>query len=216
MAKRELRHQGYSKAIDIWSIGCITAILLTGEQIFSGQEDEHELKNPDHVTQDPNRWDLSIMDKGTVWTNIGRKAKSFIRGCLVLDESQRLTAKHALLHPWFTNRHYAADIEAAYQRAIQDWKPRNETSSLFEYIDTADVVPDKTRLEQVNQSVNDVKSRHFHDVPPMGFSLFRNSAGALQQKHARTPLPGISEEESDATVDGPTARKERNDSFMEL
>ena len=203
--KKTLEEKGYSKTIDIWSIGCITATLLTNDLIFPTEADELDVDHPDHPANAPaQRWDLSIMERGEAWTSVGRKAKSFIRGCLTLDGSQRLTAKQALLHPWFTNKHYAADIEAAYQRAIQDWTPRELSGNLIDFIDTTEAVPAESRPDHVQRLAEEVKSRHFRTLPsapPMLPSFFKTSAGAYQQKHALTPLPAISEESEQETVE---------------
>ncbi|TKA68310.1 hypothetical protein B0A55_08607 [Friedmanniomyces simplex] len=58
-------------------------------------------------------------------------------------------------HEWFTHRHYAAELEGAYQRAIQDWKPRTVNGSLVQFIDTSDLVlpeMEETRPAQETKS----------------------------------------------------------------
>ena len=201
--KRSLEGKGYSKAIDIWSIGCVTATLLTSDLIFDDQGEENAATHPDDGAQgDPDRWNLSIMDAGGPWNSVGRKAKSFIRGCLVVDGGERLTAKQALLHPWFTNKHYAAEIEAAYERAIQDWEPRERASNLIEFIDTADVVPAVSGPEYMKFFDEETKSRHFQDLPP---GTIKTSARVPRQKHVRTPLPTISEDAERSYVEVPAS-----------
>ena len=193
--KRNLQEKGYSKAIDIWSIGCITATLLTNDMIFPHQANEYAVCQDETMSESSSgRWDLSIMDRGEAWIKVGRKARSFVRGCLLLDEGQRLTATDALLHPWFTNKHYAADIEAAYQRAIQDWTPRRKGGHLIEFIDTTDAMPATSELRPIHE---ETRSHHFQTAPPvapMASSLFKAPAGMSQQKRVRTPLPAINEE----------------------
>ena len=114
------------------------------------------------------------MDNDGHWSSIGRKPKSFIRECLVEDESQRLTSKQALLHPWFTNKHYAADMEAAYERAIQDWKPRRTGAieDLIEYIDTRDAALPIAAEGERRLIEKDVKSHHFDHPPPDPRTLY--------------------------------------------
>ena len=169
---------------------------------------EHD-RGPDEPQSDlddqtsPHLWDLNVIDYGEPWTAIGRKAKSFVKGCLVFDESQRFTAKQALLHPWFTNKHYAAEIEAAYERAIEDWKPRAKSGNVIEVIDTTDAVPTAYGLGHVNRLAEEVRSRHFQTMGPYIPMLFVSTkANALmpQQKHVRTPLPAISEEAHDHSI----------------
>lgn len=196
--KRDLQQEGYSKAIDIWSIGCITATLLTNDLIFPYYDDMHGRANTALSTsQAENSWDINIVDHGERWSTIGRKAKAFVRGCLVLDESQRLTAKQALLDRWFTNKHYSAEMEAVYERAIQDWKPQTKSGNIVQFIDTTDVVPASSRPDHVERLAEEVKSRHFQNLPPpmpmMSAFALPNSRLAPQKRN-RTPLPGIFEE----------------------
>ena len=202
--KKELRKEGYSKAIDIWSIGCIAALLLTNEHIFPPGADELDKKHAAHTNPAiPHHRDLGIMDYGEAWRTVGRKAKSFIRGCLVLDESERLTAKQALLHPWFTNKHYAADIEAAYRRAIQDWTPREKSDDLIEIMDTRDVAPAASMPAAVKNLAGEVKSHHFQIMPPdmPNCPAFTNSTfGLAQQPRARTLLPAIDDDLDEETI----------------
>ena len=200
-----LRANGYSKAIDIWSIGCITATLLTNDMIFHDiPYDDDGVRCPDFSADgSAKQWDLSIIDHGPAWTTIGRKAKSFVRGCLVLDENQRLTAKQALLHPWFTNKHYAADLEAAYQRAIQDWRPKIASDNLIEFVNTTDALPANSRPEHIQRLADQVKSHHFEVLPPSMpnmLTFFQPNTLALPQKRARTPLPAISDDAEAETV----------------
>ena len=196
--KRDLQHQGYSKAIDIWSIGCISATLLTNDMIFPAETDEYAANPATPSAQESSqRWNLSIMDTGHAWRSIGRKAKSFVRGCLVLEEDQRLTAKEALDHAWFTNRYYAADIEAAYQRAIQDWTPRRKSGDLIEFVNTTDVVPPSSRPGHIEQPTEAVKSHHFQGtaLPAPATTFFVKMPAYVQhRKRVRTPLPAIDED----------------------
>lgn len=185
--KRDVpKEKGYSKAIDIWSIGCITATLLTGELIFPDNNHAPDDDDQDNAQGPQEQWDLSVLDRGTAWQSSSRKAKSFVRGCLHVDETARLTAKRALLHEWFTNKHYAAEIEAAYQRAVHDWQPRSKAGNLIEFIDTTDAALAKTEPEHVKTPVEETRSHHF---PPQPAPKLRPSAintAPPKQQHYRS------------------------------
>ncbi|KAF2766784.1 kinase-like protein [Teratosphaeria nubilosa] len=143
---------GYTKAVDIWSIGCLTATLLTNKLLYDVNFEDD---------QDHHKWDLSVLDTDPDWHHVGRKPKSFIAGCLQVEESRRLTAGSALRHDWLTNRHYAAELEGAYQRAIADWKPRGSAENLIECINTTNVVPPEDRPEYAVQPSDAITSKHF-------------------------------------------------------
>lgn len=181
MEQREMRERGYSKAVDIWSIGCITATLMTNQSLFPDEAKDAEDRQILRSRRASQRWGLAVMDEGMAWQSIGRKAKSFIRGCLRLDETMRLTAKQALLHEWFTNKHYADDIEAAYQRAIQDWVPRDADDHVVQVIDTSTALQAAESLRPESYYPRgQVKSQYFvqpsqYSLPPPP-SLFYNTA----------------------------------------
>ncbi|KAK5166176.1 uncharacterized protein LTR77_008437 [Saxophila tyrrhenica] len=189
--KRDLHDKGYSKAIDIWSVGCIAAVLLTGEMLCLDQPNAMD-EDLDY-SQLSQAIDLDVLDTATWWQSVGRKPKSFVRGCAAVDETQRLTAKQALLHEWFTNRHYADELEAAYQRAIADWKPRQGSGNVIEYIDT-DVKTTKKRTTAAS-----TKSHHFA-VPaqqPAKPSLFFGTKNNVPTKAATTAFQANRNDSSD-------------------
>lgn len=139
--KPGVHNDGYSKAIDIWSIGCITAHLLTGRILFEQDEIIEKVRQDDSPEKRrlPMVQDLSLdfMNTALHWRSIKRNAKLFVRQCVTVDETERLTAKQALLHLWFTSWRYASELEAAYDRAIRDWKPRNVGQDVVEYLETS-------------------------------------------------------------------------------
>jgi pheromone a factor receptor len=127
--------QGYSKAVDMWSIGVITAALLTGEVIFTDRGHPNYNDKPFEVVITlAAKCDISIMDdkNDPSWKKVGDRPKNFIKRLLVLREEDRMTATQALAHPWFSNTCHAAEFDALYKRTIKDWKPRPEDSSLVE------------------------------------------------------------------------------------
>lgn len=203
MRNQTQKDKGYSKAIDIWSVGCVTATLLTGETVFGAEEHNQASSNADATV-----WDLSFMDQSRSWRDIGRKVKSFIRACLNVDEAERWTAEQALNDPWFTNKHYAADLEAAYQRAVQDWKPRDKQSDLVEFIDTSAAVTQERKLDHVRRPSDGTRSVHF---PQPASSYPMPDASNFSQiyyppaKLRHTPLPAIFELAEDDHIEAPPA-----------
>ncbi|KAK3074425.1 hypothetical protein LTR53_003156 [Teratosphaeriaceae sp. CCFEE 6253] len=183
VSKQLRRHrqmvQGYSKAIDVWSVGCVAGILLTAQPMPF----ETPTAANAQARGSARPWDLTFMDTSEFWRAVEATAKSFIRGCLDVDEDARLTADQALNHEWFTNKHYATDLEAAYQRSIQDWRPRATEGNLVEFIDTSDLTYDTKHPSATT-------SHHFpahdrHTMPPIAFTRLPPPA------KKRTPLPAI-------------------------
>jgi serine/threonine protein kinase len=108
--------QGYTKSVDLWSVGCITVVLLTGSPPFpfspSGQIEGNEPGDMDEVFKQPR------------WAEASALAQNFVLALLVLDEKRRLSAKEALGHCWFTNPEYKWRLNRDYQAAIRDWCPQ--------------------------------------------------------------------------------------------
>lgn len=162
---------GYSKAVDVWSVGCLAGTLFTNSFLFSKDEVEGE---DGHVPSALNsqeckaKYDLGFLDTRPEWNHVSRKAKDFIRNCVMLDESKRLTAKQALLHRWLTHHQYAADLQAAHGRAIADWKPRRDAQDLIEYLDQQSARTEITKDRFDAQLHTDTKSRYFPTgLPPV-------------------------------------------------
>jgi len=90
-APEVLRGKKYNQAIDLWSVGVITYILLCGyEPFYSDHEPEmfKKIIKCDYEFDSP--W----------WDEVSENAKDLIRKLLVLDDRKRLSAAQALQHPW--------------------------------------------------------------------------------------------------------------------
>ncbi|KAF7513282.1 hypothetical protein GJ744_009703 [Endocarpon pusillum] len=109
---------GYTKAIDMWSLGCVTVVLLTGGSPFINP------KTNQYCQQLAQECSLQQLECVTEWQFVGKRPKDFVRRLLVLDEEQRMTPSDAKRHCWFSNDSHRLDFEAVYQRAIQHWRPR--------------------------------------------------------------------------------------------
>lgn len=83
--------QSYGTSVDMWSIGCIAYVLLAGYHPFS-----EDCDTPLYIQIVTGQWQF---DDDT-WGDISDDAKDFITELLVLDPSNRMNAKQALMHPW--------------------------------------------------------------------------------------------------------------------
>jgi len=81
----------YDMMCDMWSIGVITFVLLSG--CFPFHSDDEEILKKLIVN-------ANFTFPPEQWSNISDKAKNFIRSLLVVDASKRMTAADALRHPW--------------------------------------------------------------------------------------------------------------------
>ncbi|KAE8349828.1 kinase-like domain-containing protein [Aspergillus coremiiformis] len=116
--------QGYTKAIDLWSLGCVTAVLLTGD-----------IPCRNSLTADPTgvarKRDLEKLEADMEWNKTGQRARDFVHKLLVFDEAKRMDVNQALNHSWFTNPAHRGEFEALYRRAIRDWQPCTHVGPLI-------------------------------------------------------------------------------------
>jgi len=81
----------YSEKCDVWSIGVILYILLSGEPPFNGQTDEA-------IVERIRIGEYSF--EGDRWAEVSDEAKDLINSILC-KESDRISAGEAFQHPWF-------------------------------------------------------------------------------------------------------------------
>ncbi|KAL8812960.1 MAG: hypothetical protein Q9223_003551 [Gallowayella weberi] len=121
---RLVRQSGYTKAVDMWSVGCVTAALLNGRPAFAtSQIAEGQEESAAAVIAAAGKCNLGELDDAKIWGGIDPEGKDFIRQVLVRDEKARLTANQGLLHKWFTQQSDGELIVRRYERAIAEWKP---------------------------------------------------------------------------------------------
>jgi len=84
----------YTSQADLWSCGVIAYMLLSSEKPFYSRKRRSVI---DKIM----RCDYSFTSP--VWDLITDDAKGFVSSLIVLDPKERLDAKAALEHPWFTN-----------------------------------------------------------------------------------------------------------------
>lgn len=81
------------KAADMWAMGTIVFVLITGKLPFPGRKHKDIFKN---ITRCKYKFHDSLLVSDLV--------KDFIGGLLQLDPSKRMTCSEALQHPWIAKR----------------------------------------------------------------------------------------------------------------
>ena len=91
VAPEVLMQRPYGKAIDLWSVGVVTYLMLRGRLPFDSKEKKALIEKTIEA-----RLDL----EGTYWSKYTEYALDFLRRVLAKDPVQRLTVEQALMHPW--------------------------------------------------------------------------------------------------------------------
>lgn len=91
VAPEILQYEPISLATDIWSLGVLTYVLLSGHSPFGGDTKQETFCN---ITNG----NLDFPDD--LFGDVSNSAKDFIGRLIVRDASKRLTVKECLTHPW--------------------------------------------------------------------------------------------------------------------
>uniref|UniRef100_A0A4W5QUN6 mitogen-activated protein kinase n=1 Tax=Hucho hucho TaxID=62062 RepID=A0A4W5QUN6_9TELE len=139
----------YNMTVDIWSVGCIMAELLTGRTLFPGTDYINQLQQIMRLTGTPPASLISRMPShearnyinslpqmpkrnfSDVFIGANPQAVDLLEKMLVLDTDKRITAAEALAHPYFSQYHDPDDEPEAdpYDQSfesreleIEEWK----------------------------------------------------------------------------------------------
>jgi calcium/calmodulin-dependent protein kinase I len=92
MAPEIFKKTGHGKPVDIWAIGVITYFLLCGYTPFDRDSNLEEMQA------------ILVADYSFTpieyWRGVSLQAREFIKRCLTIDPTQRMTAYEALSHPF--------------------------------------------------------------------------------------------------------------------
>ncbi|XP_047428365.1 serine/threonine kinase 17a like [Mugil cephalus] len=94
VAPEVLNYEPISTATDMWSIGVLTYVMLTGESPFLGDDKQETFLNISQVNVDYSE---------DTFEGISCLAVDFIKSLLVKNPRKRATAEECLNHPWLNS-----------------------------------------------------------------------------------------------------------------
>ncbi|KAG9232457.1 kinase-like domain-containing protein [Amylocarpus encephaloides] len=161
--------KGYTMAADLWSLGVLTACLLTGDkelpacQFTMGEMTQEGLS------------DLLYGESASeMWQDMSPTAKRFLCKLLVIDSNQRMSAKEARNHAWFKRpRSEAALLEDRYDLIIRFWRGRENNDEVIEYLPQAEPEPPQVFQQQARVS---------RKIPDTSASVYFNLDRHLHQR----------------------------------
>ena len=126
-----LGNKMYGTTVDMWSIGCIFAEMVTGKPLFTGKNDMDQLKKifkikgtpnenyasslkelPEWSANDNNFENFPEQDIKTIFKNLNPEGIDLLQKFLQLEPEKRISAEEALKHPFFDD--ILADMKQIY------------------------------------------------------------------------------------------------------
>ena len=177
MAPEIFKKIGHGKPVDIWALGVITYFLLCGYTPFDRDSDFEEMQA---ILQA----DYSFTPED-YWRGVSEAAKDFVRRCLTIDASRRMTAHEALQHP-FLAAYSRVDtpIEAAAMTNLLPTVKKNFNArrTLHAAIDTVRAI-NKLREGGQQGRMDGARSRE----PPRQANPARNNDSGYGTQESTTP-----------------------------
>jgi len=145
MAPEIIQEQPYNHKVDIWSIGVITYILLSGRPPFKGQSKNEIFRS---IMQG------SLSFDNPIWDVISAEAKDFIVRALHSDPSKRATAKNLLDHPWLYRQINEVNVKDQVQLEVANNLKQFRNATVFQSGVLSCIVGLKTTSEEIEELKN--------------------------------------------------------------
>ncbi|KAG3288797.1 myosin light chain kinase family member 4, transcript variant X1 [Ictidomys tridecemlineatus] len=111
LAPEVVNYDFVSFPTDMWSVGVIAYMLLSGLSPFLGDNDAETLNNILAC-----RWDLEDEE----FQDISEEAREFISKLLIKEKSWRISASEALKHPWLSDHKLHSRLKAQKKNRSSD------------------------------------------------------------------------------------------------
>ena len=164
-----LGSQKYTKAIDMWSVGCILAEMITGKATFPGKSTLNQIELILELQGRPSNEDLESLDSNlavNLLNNIKANKKrsfkqlfghappealDFLRKLLTFNPKKRITVEEALEHPYVADFHNLEE-EISINRPVKIPISDNTRLSRHQYRDALHMFIERGRQRAVRKS----------------------------------------------------------------
>jgi len=135
----------YTEKADLWSVGVVTFLLLSGESPFGGDCLSDDVKE---VTQKIVNADFTF-EPDNVWEGVSQAGKTFVKRLLNPDPNLRPSAKQVQKDPWLLNwanknTHYKGNqLKRATVEALVAFKESSEVQRLLSEVLSFTLFPEQ-------------------------------------------------------------------------
>uniref|UniRef100_A0A3B1JC23 Si:ch211-27e6.1 n=1 Tax=Astyanax mexicanus TaxID=7994 RepID=A0A3B1JC23_ASTMX len=112
----------YGSAVDMWALGVISYILLSGSMPF-------DQRSRPRLFRAILRGSYSFHCEVSPWSSVSNQAKDFIERLLSLSPEQRMTAQQALAHPWLVGMASDSSNRSLHRPISQNLRQRASRAS---------------------------------------------------------------------------------------
>lgn len=167
----------YNQTVDIWSVGCIMAELLTGRTLFPGADHIDQLTKIMKLVGTPSK---DLIDKLSseearnyirslpqmrkkdfrqVFRGANPLAVDLLEKMLELDSERRVTAPHALAHPYLAQYADPSDEPDSepYDQSFEDMDLQTEKWKELVYKEVSDFTPKPTVIAEEAEKARSTK-----------------------------------------------------------
>jgi len=152
VAPEVLAQKPYGKAVDVWSIGVISYILLCGYPPFYDENDANLFAQ---ILKGEFEFDSPY------WDDISEEAKDFIRSLMCVNVEHRLTCHTALEHCWITGKQSERNIHATVSEQLK----KNFAKSRWRQAYNAIAVSRQMKLLALNSSKTSRENSAERELP---------------------------------------------------
>ncbi|XP_041454022.1 serine/threonine-protein kinase H1-like [Lytechinus variegatus] len=115
-----LLRKPYTQSVDLWAIGVVAYILLSGRMPF---DDDNRTRLYRKILR------AKYSFTGDPWKDVSPAGKDFIDKLLVINPSERMTASQAMKHPWIVTMAAQSSLKNLQRSISQNWLKHTSTRS---------------------------------------------------------------------------------------
>eukprot|EP00035_Acanthoeca_spectabilis_P021030 m.435930 g.435930 ORF g.435930 m.435930 type:complete len:555 (-) comp17913_c0_seq1:127-1791(-) len=172
----------YGKEADLWSLGCMVYMMVTGEIPIPGRTDDEVIANVKKTTDKHIKYGTRA---GRLVRGLSQEVVDFINVCMTVDPAGRPTAESALDHPWFKAKLSAEEEEKMHRESTVAMEQFGQKISQFKSFG------EFKKLALIATSVN-LETEALNDLKKQFVAIDTNHTGTITHEEFMKALENTS------------------------